>query len=246
MALPSSTQRTRQTRAPLALILNLLLAVSVTAVSAKAHAAEAYTVDHIVEQLSNRVEQVQDLSATISFVRISARDGSKTEGTIRLEAVFPDVIRATFLRPELWEGALFILDAEQNAFTQYWPTTGQADVFALDETLKEVGGPRALIPLTPEDLFTLPSPEEFDLEIVEIANHDAREFAVVEATPKVGGDRYRLWVDTLDWLVTRIESIGPDGKVKDSADATGIKINESIPKAPLRALPPGSVVRRMS
>lgn len=244
MALPSSTQRTRQTRAPL--LLTLLLAASLTAVTAKAHAAEAYTVEHIVEQLSNRVEQVQDLSATISFTRISARDGSKTEGIIRLEAVFPDVIRATFLRPELWEGALFILDAEQNTFTQYWPTTGQADLFALDEVLKEVGGPRALIPLTPEDLFTLPSPEEFDLEIAEIASHNEREYAVVEATPKVGGDRYRLWVDTLDWLVTRIESIGPGGSVKDAADATGIQINQGILTSPLRALPPGSIVRRMS
>lgn len=244
MPFPSTPQRTRQKSALFAAILYLLLATSVTA---GADPAAEYTVDFIVERLNHRIEQVKDLSATISFVRVSARDGSRMEGTIRLEAVFPSVIRATFLRPELWEGALFILDAETNTFTQYWPTTGQADLFALDETLKEVGGSRALVPVTPEDLFTLPSPEEFDLKIVEVRKGNGREYAVVEATAKAGAaERYRLWVDTLDWLVTHIETLGSDGRVKDSADATEIKINQGLPAAPLRALPPGTVVRRLS
>ncbi len=246
MTFPPPPQRTRQRRAPLAVVFHLLLAVWAAVASAEERGAEGYTVDHIVEQLNYRVAQVQDLSATISFVRIGARDGSRTEGTVRIEAVFPHVIRATFLGPPLWEGVVFILDAERNTLTQYTPTTGQADVYALDEMLRDLGGTREIIPVRPEDLFTLPSPDEFNLAVVEVKAENGREYAVVDAAAKAGAERYRLWVDTVDWIVTRIESMGSDGKVKDAADAIEVKINQGISAPPLRTLPPGATVRRVS
>lgn len=244
MAFPPPPQRTRQRRAPFAVVLSILLAVWTAAASAEERGAGGYTVDYIVEHLNQRVEQMRDLSAVISWVRIGARDGSRTEGSVRIEAVFPHVIRATFLGPSLWEGVVYILDAEQNALTEYIPTTGQANVYALDEVLRDLGGTRAIIPVSPEELFTLPSPDEFHLAVVDVKEENGREYAVVDAASKAGAERYRLWVDTVDWIVTRIESIGSDGNLKEAADAIEVKMNQGITEAPLRALPAGAVVRR--
>src|SRR5690554_4636195 len=71
-----------------------------------------FTVEYITEQLAERFEEVHDITANITYIQVSSRDGSKSEGQLQLLAIFPDLVRATWVKPDLLSGILWIADTE--------------------------------------------------------------------------------------------------------------------------------------
>ncbi len=199
--------------------------------------SEPLSVEQIADTLSARIQDVRDVSATVSFVQVSERDGSRMEGEVRLAAIFPDLVRATWNKPDYLSGVIWILDSENNMFTQYIPVSGEAARLPLDETLEDQS---ALPFATPEDLFTLPPQDRFDLTIVDEANPD---LVTVQAKSKGGDQTYLLLVDTSKWLVTQFQTLNAKGAVNFSAIARDIQINQSLQAAELRRLPPGVIER---
>ena len=194
------------------------------------------TIEGIAERLAVRFRDVDDITARIQFVQVSPRDGSRSQGELLLQAIFPDLARAAWLKPDFLSGIVWILDTQRNRFTQYEPTTGAARHHPLSEVMAD----QALIPLAPEQLFSLPSEDYFALSVEELPADAAPAQAVVRAVDTRSGKVYRIWVDTAEWLVTRIESLTADGRVELSAWAAEIHINRGLTKAELRQLPPGT------
>lgn len=228
-------------RALLILWLALSVSVSVSASDAASSLSESLSVEQIADTLNARIQEVHDVSATVSFVQVAVRDGSRTEGEVRLAAIFPDLVRATWLKPEYLAGVIWILDAENNLFTQYIPVSGEATRLPLNETLED----QTALPLTtPDDLFTLPPQDQFDLTIVDSDSGDADPHHVhIRATSKDVDHSYLLLVDTSKWLVTRFQSLTAKGTIDFSAEARDIHINQSLQAADLRRLPPGAIER---
>lgn len=193
------------------------------------------TLDDISARLERQLETAFDVIAQVKFVQIAA-DGSKNEGILRLEAIFPDLVRATWIKPEIYEGVFFILDFDHNTYTEYIPATGEAFKHPLDQILDQ----QSPIPLRPQQFFSLPSTTEFDLSLTGVDHEEG--YAAIQAVERATGRVYDIRVDTERWLATRIEGRTPDGRV-EYAEAFDIQINQDLNAASLRLLPPGTVER---
>src|SRR5690606_13629168 len=66
------------------------------------HAHAELTLERIHDELSQHIARVRDLTARVSFVQVSPRDGSKIEGELELAAIVPDLARATWVKPEIY------------------------------------------------------------------------------------------------------------------------------------------------
>src|SRR5690606_35718486 len=118
---------------------------------------------------------------------------------------------------------------ELGRFTQYQPATGEAMHQPLDSIL---GDMKAQIPLTPEDLFSLPSSEQYDLDVTDLVTQDdGASWAVVRAVDNQTGQTFRVWVDLNDWLVTQVERLTPEGRVEVTAKAHSIQLNQGLTAA---------------
>lgn len=197
------------------------------------------TVDTIAQKLAQRVQDVHDLSATVTFVQISARNGARSEGEMHLKALFPDLVRVTWHNPEMLRGLVWIVDTQAGRFTQYEPTTGEARHHPLSDVLAD----GFALPLTPEQLFALPDNEQFQLELVEASDEGEAPFAVVQAVDTLSQKMYRIWVDLTDWLVTRMESFNASGQIELAAQVEALHINQGLTASQVRALPPGTIER---
>lgn len=250
---PASTTRTpRSGRAcaaqiairPLFLVLlalTLTLGLSAHARAEKAGPAEDSTIsiDQIADTLTARIQDVRDMSARVSFVQVSERDGSRMEGEVHLAAIFPNLVRATWIKPDYLSGVIWILDSENNTFTQYIPVSGEAARHPLDKALED----QAALPFAaPQDLFTLPPTDQFDLVIVDEVQTNPHQ-VMVRATSKEINQAYLLLVDTSKWLVTQFQTLNAKGAVNFSAEARDIQVNQSLQAADLRRLPPGVIER---
>lgn len=203
------------------------------------HAHAELTLERIHDELSQHIARVRDLTARVSFVQVSPRDGSKIEGELELAAIVPDLARATWVKPEIYAGVFYILDAQANQYIEYVPATGEAHRMPLDQIL--AGQP--LVRIAPEQIFSLPPAEQFILELTDVAQVDGVRYAVVQATDKASGQVYRVWVDTGRWLVTRMQALTPKGDIQASAEVLEIRVNEGLEATALRRLPPGTIQR---
>ncbi len=204
--------------------------------------AAELTIEYIAQKLETRIQDVIDITADIAFVQVSPRNGSRSEGELQLKALFPDLVRAAWTSPDFLSGLLWILDVQRDRFTQYQPTTGEARHLPLSDVIAD----QTLIPITPEQLFTLPSNDQYALEIEQQPPSEADQpVAIVRAVDTLSGKTFRVWVDLQDWIVTRIESLNASGRVELSAWVQEIHINQGLTAAELRGLPPGTVERHM-
>lgn len=199
------------------------------------------TLERIHRELEQHVAQVRDVKATISFVQISERDGSKSEGELQLAAIFPDLVKATWTKPEIYAGVFYIVDVPANVYIEYVPATGEAHRLPLDRVLAEQ--PLVQIQLNPDQLFSLPPADQFDLQLEAVSEADGITYAVVSATERTSGQKYRIWVDTQQWLVTRMQMLSPAGNVQTTAEVLDLELNQGIDAAALRRLPPGTIQR---
>jgi len=231
---PAPARSTRSAARALACI----LLIAAIAIHGAAASADLITLDQIADALEAHVQEVRDVSATVSFVQVAARDGSRMEGEVELAAIFPNLVRATWIKPDYLAGVVWILDAERNQFTQYLPASGEATRLPLDKTLEQQGA----LPFTaPQDLFTLPPRDRFDLAVV--GGGESPHLVQVQAKSKDAHQAYLLLVDTSKWLVTRFQSLNAKGTVEFSAEARNIQVNQSLEAADLRRLPPGTIER---
>lgn len=195
------------------------------------------TLQDIAGQLSDRLATVADVSVLVSFTQFSNRDGSKNEGELQLEAVLPHLIRATWTKPEIYSGVFFILDSQANQYIEYIPAMAEAHIRPLDQVLDQ----QTPIQISPEQLFTLPPAENFDLTLV--TADTTTDTATVQAVEHASGQTYLITVDTARWFITRIEERNPDGQVVRIAEATDFRINQDLNAASLKRLPPGTIER---
>lgn len=201
--------------------------------------APAITLERIHHELERHVAQVRDVNATVSFTQISPRDGSKSEGELQLAAIFPDLVRATWTKPEIYAGVFYIIDVQANAYIEYVPATGEAHRLPLDQILAE----QPLVQINPDQIFSLPPADQFDLDLESVSETNGIVHAVVSATENATGQMYRIWVDTERWLVTRMQMLSPTGTVQAVAEVLDLKINQGVDAAALRRLPPGTIQR---
>ena len=173
----------------------------------------------------------------VSFTQISERDGSKSEGELQLAAIFPDLVRATWTKPEIYAGVFYILDAQANVYTEYVPATGEAHRLPLDQILAD----QPLVQLNPDQIFSLPPADQFHLQLESVTEANGISYAVISATEKSTGQAYRVWVDTERWLVTRMQMLSPEGTVQALAEVLELHINQGVDAAALRVLPPGTI-----
>lgn len=197
------------------------------------------TLDRIHEELREQVSRVRDIKARVSITQISPRDGSKSEGELQLAAIFPDLARATWTKPEIYAGVFYIIDVQANLYTEYVPATGEAHRLPLDQVLSG----QSYLQLTPDQLFSLPPAERFQLDLETVTELDSASYAVVSAKEYNSDKTYRIWVDTDRWLVSRMQMLSPDGKVQAHVEVLDLEINQGLDAAALRLLPPGTVQR---
>lgn len=197
------------------------------------------TLDRIHAELKEHISRIKDVTARVRFVQISPRDGSKIEGELELAAILPDLARATWIKPEIYAGVFYILDAQANWYIEYVPATGEAHRLPLDQVLAG----QSLVQISPDQIFSLPSAEQFHLELAAVTELNGVRYAVVKATEKASGQVYRVWVDTGRWLVTRMQSVSPSGEIQATAEVLDIRVNQGLEAAALRRLPPGTIHR---
>jgi len=197
------------------------------------------TLERIQAELSEHVSRVKDVTAKVSFVQRSPRDGSMIEGELEIAAIFPDLARATWTKPEIYAGVFYILDAQANLYIEYVPATGEAHRLPLDQVLAG----QQLIQISADQIFSLPSAEQYFLELTSVIQLDGVRYAVVQATEKATSQVFRVWVDTGRWLVTRMQSVTPKGEIQATAEVLDVRVNQGLEAASLRRLPPGTIQR---
>jgi outer membrane lipoprotein-sorting protein len=142
------------------------------------------------------------------------------------------------VKPETFAGAIYVIDRKTNQVMQYSPITEQVIVSGIDQVISE-----RFVPTTVEQLFSLPSPEDYNLTIVGTETKGNQTLINVSAKPKKNGDNttFSFWIDQSQWFVQRMKVYGSDGKLLFTINLSDIKTNQNLTEAALKKMPPGAM-----
>jgi len=206
------------------------------------------SVEDIIRNIEGALQKITDISCQVEFNQPKP-DGSTARTFIEVQATMSGVLRMTFLEPPEFADVIYIFDKPSNKVTQYSPITGIAVVQYIDQVAKGIP-----IPDNIGGLFSLPSAAEYDLSVN--GKDDSGRYVIVaakgvnnstnnnskvnNADSKNNADNllYHFWVDTREWLTTRICVYDQNGGTIYTISYNSIRRNGNLKESNLRRLPP--------
>src|SRR5690625_1920295 len=95
------------------------------------------SVDDIMQLLEERVDSLQDIQAVITLQQLDDAGRSVVnEAKMEVEMALPGMLRLTFLRPDLLQGNVFVLDYEADNIYEYYPVYDLVQCLPLETYLE--------------------------------------------------------------------------------------------------------------
>lgn len=203
-------------------------------------AKPAKSVPHINTVLANVEEKfatVKDISGVVHLEQMSS-DGSAVQAQTTVQARLPNLLRLRFSKPEAFADTIYVLDRKENKVMQYSPITEQVIITSIDQVLSE-----RYVPTTVEQLFSLPSPNDYDLVVLGTENNRGQNLVQISARAKAdsASPTFQFWIDQGQWLVSRMKIYDANGQLLFSIDLRDVKLNQNLSETQLKKMPSGAV-----
>lgn len=198
---------------------------------------DAPDIDTILASLQDRFADVKDIVGVVDLQQFSA-DGSIVNGQTRVQACLPNLLRLSFVKPETFAGTLYVLDRKTNQVMQYSPITDQVMVSSIDQVLSE-----RFVPTTVEQLFSLPSTDDYDLAVFDTEKNGKQKLVGVWAQAKEDSQApfFHFWIDEGSWIIARMHVFDAQGQRLFTMVLRDVETNQNLREAQLRRMPPGAV-----
>jgi outer membrane lipoprotein-sorting protein len=208
-------------------------ALAAVPVKPPAGSSNGITIDTILAQVEERFEDIYDLSGLVDLKQYTS-DGTVVAAQTTVDALLPGLLRLEFVNPETFAGAIYVIDRDKDQVIQYSPITEQAIVSSIDQVIAE-----RFVPTTVEQLFSLPSPDDYDLTLV----GTQQSLLHVSARPKKADDTfsYHFWIDKEQWMVQRMQ-VFDAGALLFEIMLSGIVTNSGFSATQLRSMPAGAIM----
>ena len=215
----------------------LLAATRAPATSRAMPPRNAPSIATILHNVENCFSEIKDITGVVDLEQYSA-DGSIVQVQTTVQAVLPSLLRLDFVKPETFAGTFYVLDRNTNQIMQYSPITEQVIVSSIEQTLSE-----RFVPTTVEQLFSLPSPDDYDLTVLSTETSGKQNLVGVLAKAKndAASPYFHFWIDQETWIVSRMHVFDAQGQPLFKIQLRDIKINRSLVEAQLKRLPAGAI-----
>ncbi len=224
---------------PIVLVLSCFICITVSFISAAAvpikpstGSGNNTTIDTVLTKVEERFAGMTDLSGIVDLEQYTT-DGTVVAAQTTVKALFPGLLRLEFVQPETFAGSIYVIDRDKDQVMQYSPITEQVLISKVDQVISE-----RYVPTTVEQLFSLPSPDDYDLTIIKTE----KNLVNVSARPKNNGDTasYRFWIDQNQWMVQRMQVF--DGNtLLFTITLSKIVCNSNLNATVLRKMPAGAI-----
>lgn len=217
----------------IAISMPLLAATRAPATSKAMPTRNAPSIAAILHNVENCFSEIKDLTGVVDLEQYST-DGSVVQVQTTVQAVLPSLLRLDFVKPETFAGTFYVLDRNTNQIMQYSPITEQVIVSSIEQTLSE-----RFVPTTVEQLFSLPSPEDYNLSVLSTEQHLVGVLAKAKNDP--ASPYFHFWIDQDTWIVSRMHVFEAQGQPLFTIRLRDVKINRSLVEAQLKRLPARAV-----
>jgi outer membrane lipoprotein-sorting protein len=191
------------------------------------------TIDTIIAKVEERFTDIADLSGLVDLKQFTS-DGAVVAAQTTVKAVLPGLLRLEFVNPETFAGSIYVVDRDKDQVIQYSPITEQAVISSIDQVIAE-----RFVPTTVEQLFSLPSPDDYLLTL----EGNQKNLLQVSARPKQKDDTfsYQFWIDQDQWMVQRMQ-VFDAGTLLFEITLSNIVVNNRFNASQLRGMPAGAIV----
>lgn len=207
-------------------------AASSTAGTSKA----AVTINTVLDKMTARFADIKDISGNVDLEQVAA-DGTVIKAVTSVQACLPNLLRIKFEKPETFAGSIYVIDRKANKVMTYSPITEQVIISSIDQVISE-----RYVPTTVEQLFSLPSPNDYTLTVVGTETKGNTSLVHITAKAKKAGDNqlFHFWINQDQWLVDRMQ-IFDNGKLLFTISLRDVKLNQNLSEAALKRMPAGAV-----
>lgn len=191
----------------------------------------------VLANVEQRLSGIQDISGTVDLEQVSG-DGSVVQAQTTVQARLPNLMRLSFTKPEAFAGSIYVLDRKENKVMQYSPITEQVIISGIDQVLSE-----RYVPTTVEQLFSLPSPDDYELAVLGTESSGSQDLVCVSARARADKESpiFHFWIDQQQWMVSRMKVFDAQGQLLFTIALRDMRFNRNLTDAQLRKMPPGAV-----
>lgn len=189
--------------------------------------------DELVERVNHSLQQIQDISFHVELTR--PLDGMLLSGTAQVAALPPHLFRISYLRPEIYQGTIIVVDQAKDEVQWYLPITEQVVHMSIDRFLAQHA-----LPVQAEQLFQLPSPEDYILRTHEADPAAASMVVSARSRHDPSEAEFHFRIDLDQYLITGMTMFNSEGVVEIALDATSFRLNQGLTQAQLLRMPAGA------
>ncbi|KEF34399.1 hypothetical protein RDMS_07055 [Deinococcus sp. RL] len=200
--------------------------------------AGAQTAQDILKRVDSAQKSAKDVSFRLSGSATLESQTQKIDLTVR-SIPAQGVARIQFAAPDALADNIVV--ADRNEVRQYLFLTNQITVTPLKKATAQAGlGGLDFARLTNvSDLLN-----DYDVRLLSTATSGGSKVYQLEATPKNGGDKARVWITEAGWRPTRIQFLGSGNRVLADLTVSNYRVNSGLTVAGLRTLPKDAQVIR--
>jgi len=222
----------------LALAVAICAALSGQAFAASATVTTLPSIDSVLASIEKAFTTIKDITGSVDVDQVQV-DGSVIKAKAKVEAMMLGMLRMTFLEPETFADSIFVFDKNNNIAIQYSPITEQAIYQRIEQVLTDRSIFRSV-----DQLFSLPSPTDYDLKVIDSEVRNGVNHLLITAKSKNGSDSmfYQFWINQQTWLVTKLTIADKNGKLTMTITLSNIKTNLNLKETTLKKMPPGTQI----
>lgn len=205
-----------------------LISLTVLALGA---VAQAQTAPDIIAKVDAAQKAAKDLSFRLSGTAAFESSTQKIDLTIK-SIPAQNLARLQFAAPDALADNIIVTD--KNEMRQYMFLTNQITV----TPLKQAAGNAGLAGLDFSNLGnTSAMLAGYDVKLLGSSGSAGSRVYQLEATPKGGSDKTRVWITEAGWRPNRIQYVDKSGKTVADLTISNYKVNSGLSAAALRQLP---------
>lgn len=194
------------------------------------------------QDIISRVDSTQKAAKDISF-RVTGQTGFQgstqaidftvksipAQSLARLQFLAPDALADNVVVADKKEVRQYLFLTNQITVTPLNKAAGNAGLADLDFT--QLGNPSAML-------------SNFDVKLLGTSGSAGKRLFQLEARPKNGTERTRVWITESGWRPTRVQVLDNAGKTVADLNIGSYKVNSGLSAAALRQLPKNAQIIR--
>lgn len=194
------------------------------------------------QDIISRVDSTQKAAKDISF-RVTGQTGFQgstqaidftvksipAQSLARLQFLAPDALADNVVVADKKEVRQYLFLTNQITVTPLNKAAGNAGLADLDFT--QLGNPSAML-------------SNFDVKLLGTSGSAGKRLFQLEAKPKNGTERTRVWITESGWRPTRVQVLDNAGKTVADLNIGSYKVNSGLSAAALRQLPKNAQIIR--